>query len=115
MITLVLSIVFIVGIPAARKVRGLPFASAADVFGSYQNFSDWDQGVSVCLTFLSSAWVISAWALPAYCAEGTRDASRATPKAITSSYVLMALLGLVICIMCAFCQPDMAAAAADES
>ncbi|KAF5552738.1 GABA permease [Fusarium phyllophilum] len=51
-LVLVSSVCFVIGPPVAQKTHGIPFTSAATVFGDYTNYSDWDMHVYVPFTFL---------------------------------------------------------------
>ncbi|KAG5757621.1 hypothetical protein H9Q72_014233 [Fusarium xylarioides] len=51
-LVLVSSVCFVIGPPVAQKTQGIPFTSAATVFGDYTNYSDWDMHVYVPFTFL---------------------------------------------------------------
>jgi amino acid transporter len=112
---LIQCVAYVVGLPAAQKARGMEFASAADVFGTFQNFSDWSPGVAVPMTWFAAVWVNSGWQAPAYLAEGTHNASRVVPRSMLTSYATTAIGGLVIMLVTAFCITDMEAVAGDET
>ncbi|GMF68586.1 unnamed protein product [Aspergillus oryzae] len=95
-------------------VQNRPFASARTVFGEYTNFSDWGLGVSVPYSWFCTLWVNSAWMVPVYVAEETHDASREIPKSLWYTFSVTAVIGMVICLVSAFCINDIEAAAADE-
>ncbi|KAJ4030413.1 hypothetical protein NW763_014862 [Fusarium oxysporum] len=58
-LVLVSSACFVIGLPVAQKTQGIPFTSAATVFGDYTNYSDWGRPVSVPFTVFCAAWVIT--------------------------------------------------------
>ncbi|KAL3487244.1 amino acid/polyamine transporter I [Aspergillus germanicus] len=114
-IVLITSTLFYIALPAARAAQGLPFAAAADVFGSYSNYSDWSAAVAVPISFFTCFWTQTGWYGPAFVAEGTHDAPRVSPKSMVTSFMLTAVIGLGVGIVSAFCIPDMDTAAADPS
>ena len=67
------------------------------------------------MTWFCTAWVNSAWVVPAFVAEETEDAEISIPRAIVRSYVLTAVIGVLICVMCAYCITDMDVVAADQT
>lgn len=93
----------------------MPFAKASDVFGLYQNFSEWPAGVAVPFTWFCAAWTVTGWPTPAFVAEETVDSARSTPKAIVYSYCAAAGMGIIVCLITAFCVSDVAAAAMDTT
>ncbi|KAL5592990.1 hypothetical protein FOBRF1_012092 [Fusarium oxysporum] len=106
----------IIGLPASHSARGLPFASASDVFGKFSNVSDWvETGIAVPLSFYTVLFVNSIWTAPAYIAEETHDARRQAPKAIMESFTCTAVVGTGICLVFAFCIPDMDLVQVDET
>lgn len=113
-LVLIQTLVFIFGLPISHKVQNRPFASARTVFGEYTNFSDWGLGVSVPYSWFCTLWVNSAWMVPVYVAEETHDASREIPKSLWYTFSVTAVIGMVICLVSAFCINDIEAAAADE-
>lgn len=108
------TIVYTFALPITHRVQGRPFASAADVFGSYQSYSDWGAGVAIPYTWFAAMWVNSAWMCPVYVAEETKNASTETPKSIVMTYSVTAAAGLLVCLLAAFCITDMDAAGVDE-
>lgn len=115
MIILIHALIYIIGLPISHAVQHMPFATGREVFGSYTNYSDWDTGVAVPFTWFAAVWVNSAWAAPAYVVEGTKNPSRSAPNAILTSYISTAVIGLVICVITAFCISDMDAIATDQT
>ncbi|KAF5713471.1 amino-acid permease [Fusarium mundagurra] len=107
------SLVFIVSVTAALVLvsSGIPFTSAATVFGDYTNYSDWDKPVSVPFTFFCAAWVITGWNAPSAVAEETHNARIVAPRSTITTYCLQAGMGMLFCILLAFCITDMEAAA----
>ncbi|KAF5685703.1 GABA permeas UGA4 [Fusarium denticulatum] len=110
-LVLVSSVCFVIGLPVAQKTQGIPFTSAATVFGDYTNYSDWDKPVSVPFTFFCAAWVITDWNAPSAVAEETHNARIVPPRSIINTYCLQAGMGMLFCILLAFCITDMEAAA----
>lgn len=104
-----------IGLPAAHAASGDSFASAANVFGSYTNYSNWGQAVAVPMTWFAAVWTNSAWTAPAYMVEGTRNARIVTPKSMTLSYTITAVMGTILLIIAAFCVSDMDVLAADPT
>lgn len=106
---------FVIGLPITHSVQGRSFTSGADALGSYQNFSEWNDSVAVPFTFFGVAWVVTGWQQPAYVAEETQDARRVAPKAILMSFALTAVMGCLVCWICAFCVEDIEVAASDPT
>lgn len=104
---------FFIGLPVSQSVQGIPFAPASKVFGEYTNFSGWEKPVAVPFTFFSAAWVITGWNAPSAVVEETHNARIVAPRSIVSTYSLMAVMGMVICVLLAFCTPDIEKAALD--
>ncbi|KAG7438650.1 putative amino-acid permease [Fusarium oxysporum f. sp. raphani] len=101
--------------PRRSKTQGIPFTSAATVFGDYTNYSDWGRPVSVPFTFFCAAWVITGWNAPSAVAEETHNARIVAPRSIINTYCLQAGMGMLFCILLAFCITDMEAAASDPA
>ncbi|PNP77456.1 hypothetical protein FNYG_09332 [Fusarium nygamai] len=114
-LVLVSSVCFVIGLPVAQKTQGIPFTSAATVFGDYTNHSDWDKPVSVPFTFFCAALVITGWNAPSAVAEETHNARIVAPRPIINTYCLQAGMGMLFCILLAFCITDMEAAASDPT
>jgi amino acid transporter len=112
-ISFVSAFVYMIALPVTHSTQGFKFADAADVFGSYQNFSGWGNSVAVPFTFFAVAWVVTGWAAPSYVAEETHNARLTAPRAVLSSYIATAALGGAICLISAFCIEDIEAAALD--
>lgn len=106
---------FVIGLPITHSVQGRRFTSGTDALGTYQNFSEWNDSVAVPFTFFGVAWVVTGWQQPAYVAEETQDARRVAPKAILTSFALTAVMGFLVCWICAFCIEDIEASAADPT
>ncbi|KAH8743756.1 amino acid permease-domain-containing protein [Diaporthe sp. PMI_573] len=99
---------FIIALPITHAQLGLPFTPAADVFGSFKNYSSWDQtGIAVSLSFYSVLFVNTVWMSPAYVAEETHNARVETPRAMLHSFIATAVVGMGICLALAFCINDM--------
>lgn len=109
----VANLIYIIALPVTHSQQNRHFATAAQVFGEYANFSLWDRSVSVPMSMFCAVWVITGWQAPAFIAEETHNASRAAPKAIIVSYSAIACGGLVVSLVTAFCIPDMSVAALD--
>ncbi|KAF4960046.1 hypothetical protein FSARC_10577 [Fusarium sarcochroum] len=107
--------IYVIALPITHSTQGLPFAPAAKVFGEYTNSSDWGRAVAVPMTFFSTAWVVTGWNAPSYVAEETKNARVVSPRSIVQTYLAMAILGAVICIISAFCITDMESTAIDPS
>ncbi|KFA74348.1 hypothetical protein S40288_06692 [Stachybotrys chartarum IBT 40288] len=114
-IVLITTFIYIIGLPAAHAARDRPFAPAADVFGDYTNYSDWNRPVAVPMTFFSVAWAVTGWNSPSYVAEETKNARVVCPRSILQTYAAMAILGFLMCVLSAFCIVDMDAAASDPT
>ncbi|RKK29158.1 hypothetical protein BFJ66_g2496 [Fusarium oxysporum f. sp. cepae] len=114
-LVLVSSAYFVIGLPVAQKTQGIPFTSAATVFGDYTNYSDWGRPVSVPFTFCCAAWVITGWNAPSAVAEETHNARIVAPRSIINKYCLQAGMGMLFCILLAFCITNMEAAASDPA
>lgn len=54
-IVLVTTLILIIALPVAHTFQGMPFASAADVFTNYTNYSDWNSAVALPMSFFSVA------------------------------------------------------------
>lgn len=105
----------IIGLPITHAIQNRPFASAQAVFGEYLNSSDWGPGVAVPYSWFCALWVNSAWMVPVYVSEETHNASKEIPKSLLYTFAATAASGLVVCLLFAFCIPDMKAVAADTS
>lgn len=107
--------VYIIALPTTHAVQGRPWATGADVFGNFTNYSDWTTGVAVTFTFFTSVWTNSAWATPAYVVESTHNGRRSAAWGVVSSYLVTAGSGLVVCLLAAFCVENMDELAADPT
>ncbi|KAJ5371474.1 uncharacterized protein N7496_007566 [Penicillium cataractarum] len=114
-VMLLYTIIYLIALPVTHAVQGQPFPSAKTVFGSYQNYTDWDTGVAVTFTWFCAAWVNSIWMAPAYVAEETHNSRISAPKAMITSYLSTCMMGLFVTVITAFCIPDMDTLAADPS
>lgn len=114
-LVLVITVILIIGLPAAQAAQGIPFASAKAALGTYTNFSDWDRAVAVPFSFFTAFWTITGWQSPCLIVEGMQDARKTAPKAVLTSFVAMSLMGVVVCFICAFCITDIEVAAAEPS
>ncbi|PYI30060.1 hypothetical protein BP00DRAFT_477611 [Aspergillus indologenus CBS 114.80] len=112
---LVQALMLILGLPITHAIQHRPFASAQAVFGEYSNASDWGPAVAVPYSWFGALWVNSAWMVPVYVSEETQHASQEIPKSLFYTFAATAASGLVVCLLFAFCIPDMAAVAADPS
>ncbi|KAF2012912.1 amino acid transporter [Aaosphaeria arxii CBS 175.79] len=112
---LVQLLVFTIGLPATHAAQGRAFTSSEIVFGTITNYSDWMPAVSIPMTWFCAAWVNSGWVVPAFVAEETADSETSVPRAIIRSYILTALIGVLLCVMCAYCIPDMDIIAMDQT
>lgn len=109
------TLIFIFALPITHRLQDLPFASAHDVFGTFENFTDWGAGAAVPFTWFAAMWVNSAWMCPVYVAEDTHNASVEIPKSIVMTYVVTAVCGLLVSLLCAFCITDMPTFGLDET
>lgn len=105
--------IYVIAIPITHAKQDLPFATASQVFGDYTNSSLYDNSIAVPMSFFCAVWVITGWQAPAFIAEETQNASRTAPRAIITSYIAIAFGGVVVCLVTAFCIPDVLVAAAD--
>lgn len=112
---LVLLVVFVVGLPASHKAQDRPFASGGDVFGTYNNFSDWNSAVAVPMSFFAFVWTVTGWFAPAYVAETTQNSRVVSAKSMPITFFATAGIGLLVTLVTAFCIEDLAAAAADPT
>ncbi|RAK84384.1 hypothetical protein BO79DRAFT_275719 [Aspergillus costaricaensis CBS 115574] len=112
---LVQALMLIIGLPITHAIQNRPFASAQAVFGEYLNSSDWGPEVAVPYSWFCALWVNSAWMVPVYVSEETHNASKEIPKSLLYTFAATAASGLVVCLLFAFCIPDMEAVAADTS
>ncbi|KAF5598362.1 amino-acid permease [Fusarium pseudocircinatum] len=107
------TVIYTMALPITHSLRGLPFAPAAKVFGEYKNSSDWGQAVAVPMTFFSTAWAVAGWNAPSYVVEETKNARVVGPRSIVQTYLAMAILGMIVCIVSAFCIEDIESATLD--
>ncbi|KAK8088434.1 hypothetical protein PG997_003395 [Apiospora hydei] len=114
-IVLITSVVFFIALPVSQSVQAVPFAPASRVFGEYANFSDWNEPVAVPMTWFTAAWVITGWNAASAVAEETHNARIVAPRSIVTTYCLMSVMGFLVCVLLAFCIPDIEAAALDPS
>ncbi|KAF5240160.1 hypothetical protein FANTH_9669 [Fusarium anthophilum] len=77
-------------LPVAQRTQGISFTSATTVFGDYTNYGDWDETVSVTVTFFCAVWVIPGWNAPSAVAEETHNAWIVAPRSIINTYCLQA-------------------------
>ncbi|KAJ5552469.1 hypothetical protein N7494_001847 [Penicillium frequentans] len=108
-------ILFLIALPVSHAVQGMPFPSARVVFGSYQNYTDWEPAVAVPFTWFCAAWVNSIWMAPAFVVEETHSPRTSAPKAMIGSYISTCVMGLFVTIISAFCIADMDSIAMDPS
>ncbi|KAF5551999.1 GABA permease [Fusarium mexicanum] len=114
-LVLVSSACFVIGLPVAQRTQGISFTSATTVFGDYTNYGDWDEAISVTFTLFCAVWVIAGWNAPSAVAEETHNARIVAPRRIINTYCLQAGMGMLFCILLAFCITDMDAAASDPT
>ncbi|KAH7127297.1 amino acid/polyamine transporter I [Dactylonectria macrodidyma] len=114
-IVILSTMVFLIALPTSHSLQSRPFTSANDVFGRYDNFSDWERPVAVPITFFSAAWVITGWNSPTYIAEDTHNARVVCPKSCLETWVALSIMGIFCCLAVAFCLTDLEAAVADST
>ncbi|KAK6382391.1 GABA/polyamine transporter [Exophiala oligosperma] len=108
-------IIYVIALPVTHATQHQPWASGKDAFGNYTNYSDWNRAVAVPFTFFTSIWTNSAWSAPAYIVESTHNGRSSAARAVVDSYLVTAVGGVVVCVIAAFCIPNMDDAAADPS
>ncbi|KAJ5683332.1 amino acid transporter [Penicillium macrosclerotiorum] len=104
---LITTVLFIIAFPVSTATQHIGFAKASDVFGNYTNYSLWNDNAATQFTFFAAAWVITGWAGPAFVAEETHNASIIAPQSILKTYAAQAIMGIIVCLICAFCIVDM--------
>ncbi|KAF4502180.1 UGA4-GABA permease-also involved in delta-aminolevulinate transport [Fusarium agapanthi] len=90
-------------------------ASLVFIPSGYTNYGDWGETVSVTFNFFCAVWVITGWNAPSAVAEETHNARIVAPRSIINTYCLQAGMGMLFCILLAFCITDMDAAASDPT
>jgi len=108
---LVLLVIFVVCLPANHRAQDRPFSSGGDVFGTYNNFSDWDNAVAIPMSFFAVVWSVTGWFAPAYVAKTTQNSRVVSAKSMLITFAATAGIGLLINLVTAFCIEDLAATA----
>ncbi|KAI8654766.1 Amino acid transporter [Fusarium keratoplasticum] len=114
-IVVLINLTYVVALPTTHSVQDRRFATGAQVFGEYTNFSLWNKGVAVPMSMFTAAWVITGWQAPAFIVEETQNAQITAPRAIITSYSSIAIGGAIVSLVTAFCTSDITAAATDPS
>ncbi|UPL02490.1 hypothetical protein LCI18_013424 [Fusarium solani-melongenae] len=114
-IVVLINLTYVVALPTTHSVQDRRFATGAQVFGEYTNFSLWNKGVAVPMSMFTAAWVITGWQAPAFIVEETQNAQITAPKAIITSYASIAIGGAIVSLVTAFCTSDITAAATEPS
>lgn len=112
-IVVLINLTYVVALPTTHSVQDRRFATGAQVFGEYTNFSLWNKGVAVPMSMFTAAWVITGWQAPAFIVEETQNAQITAPRAIITSYSSIAIGGAIVSLVTAFCTSDITAAATD--
>lgn len=98
-------VVTIITIPAATS--NIPkFTSAADVWGTIYNGTDYPDGVAILMSFVGVIWTMSGYDSPFHLSEECSNANIASPRAITMTSAIGGLLGWFLQLVVAYTVTD---------
>lgn len=101
-------ILLFIALPIGAKRNMGGFNDGEFIFGSFQNFSDWNNGWQFCLAgFMPAVWTIGAFDSCVHQSEEAKDAKKSVPIGIIGSITACWILGwlILICLM-ACMNPD---------
>ncbi|KAH7156719.1 amino acid/polyamine transporter I [Dactylonectria macrodidyma] len=94
----------IIIIPTASTVK--PKFQSSDFAWGIQNFTDWPDGVSVLMSFLSITWTMSGYDSSFHLAEECSNASVATPRSIVMTALSGSVFGFILNVLIAYTIQD---------
>ncbi|KAH3899076.1 probable GABA-specific permease [Saccharomycodes ludwigii] len=102
-------ILLFIALPIGTKINRGGFNNGKFIFGTFENFADWNNGWQFCLQgFMPACWTIGAFDSCVHQSEEAKDASKAVPIGIIGSITACWLLGWLICICLMACvDPDL--------
>lgn len=95
-------ILLFIALPIGAKVNRGGFNNGEFIFGTYQNFSDWNSGWQFCLAgFMPAVWTIGSFDSCVHQSEEAKDAKKSVPIGIIGSIAACWILGwlIIICLM----------------
>jgi amino acid transporter len=110
-------VVVIIIIPAGnnRPTQGLPkFTPSSEVWGKISNTTDWPDGISVLMSFISVIWTMSGYDAPFHLAEECANANVAAPRAIVMTSAMGGLFGWFLQLVVAYTVVDIESALGSE-
>ncbi|KAI7970388.1 hypothetical protein EIK77_006233 [Talaromyces pinophilus] len=98
-------VITIITIPAATS-NSPKFTSAADVWGTIYNGTDYPDGVAILMSFVGVIWTMSGYDSPFHLSEECSNANIASPRAITMTSATGGLLGWFLQLVVAYTVTD---------
>ncbi|KAH3899077.1 probable GABA-specific permease [Saccharomycodes ludwigii] len=93
-----------IALPIGTKINRGGFNNGKFIFGTFENFADWNDGWQFCLQgFMPACWTIGAFDSCVHQSEEAKDASKAVPIGIIGSITTCWLLGWLILIVLMAC------------
>ncbi|SSD59299.1 probable GABA-specific permease [Saccharomycodes ludwigii] len=102
-------VLLFIALPIGTKINRGGFNDGKFIFGTFENFSDWNNGWQFCLEgFMPACWTIGAFDSCVHQSEEAKDASKAVPVGIIGSITACWVIGWLICICLMACiDPDL--------
>lgn len=97
-----------------RTEQGLPKFNDNNTAWAITNFTEWNDGVAILMTFMAVIWTMSGFDSPFHLAEECSNAQVATPRAIVLTAVVGGVLGFVFQLGMAYTIVDINEAVNDE-
>lgn len=97
-----------------RTDQGLPKFNDNSYAWAITNYTDWNDGVAIIMSFMAVIWTMSGFDSPFHLAEECSNAQVATPRAIVLTATVGGILGFVFQLGMAYTIVDIDAAVNDE-
>jgi amino acid transporter len=96
---------FFIVIPAA-SINTPKFASTPEVWGTFENGTDWPIGFAVLMSFLSVIWTLAGYDAPFHLTEECSNAAISAPRAIVITSGMGAILGWFLVLLISYTIVD---------
>ncbi|KAM0746984.1 amino acid permease [Meredithblackwellia eburnea MCA 4105] len=98
-------IMVMIGLLAGTKNEP-KFQSNKFVWGTITNQTDWPNGISILMSFLTAIWTMSGYDAPFHLSEECSNSQIATPRAIVATSAMGGFFGWILCLIISYTITD---------